>query len=223
MRSARRRRRLARARRSRRRPAGRERCGCPRRWRAWPEYASPVGGSSLAGGADEREEPRSFVGCLDAEALELGAEADVGMEAGGILVEVEEGLRAPVEDAACALHEVRHAAQLGEEWLELVEGLRPCVAHRRDRTSAPGRRHAASWNTRPSVCRRPGADRAHAVAHRRRRPAAGRADRPLAGGEHEAVPAGDRRRRGPGLGTRTLLDDDELTAGVVEHPARRGR
>ncbi len=60
-----------------------------------------------------------------------------------------------------------------------------------------------------------GADRAHAVAHRGRRPASRRPDGPVPGREDQRPTLADRRHGGPRLRPRPLLDDDELTALVV--------
>jgi hypothetical protein len=54
------------------------------------------------------------------------------------------------------------------------------------------------------------------VPHRRRGPAAGGADRPVAGGEHDAAPLSQRRGVAAGLGARALLDGEELPSDVVD-------
>lgn len=64
------------------------------------------------------------------------------------------------------------------------------------------------------------ADNRDAVADRRGRPAPGAADRPITGGEHQALAVGDGDCGGPGLGSRVLLDKDELTTGVIDVGSR---
>src|SRR6266496_1644001 len=60
-----------------------------------------------------------------------------------------------------------------------------------------------------------GADRGNAVPHRGRRPAARGGDRPVAGGEDQPVTLWDQRRGAPRLRPGPLLDQEELTPGVI--------
>ena len=79
---------------------------------------------------------------------------------------------------------------------------------------------AASWNTSPSVRRRPSAHRADPVAHLARRPASGRPDRALAGGEHQGLTLLGLTAE-PRDWARGRCSWQELAAGVV--PARASR
>ena len=63
--------------------------------------------------------------------------------------------------------------------------------------------------------RRPLRTHADTVAHRRRRPASLRLHRPVARGEDQALTLADDGRGGARLCARSLLDDDELAAGVI--------
>ena len=89
--------------------------------------------------------------------------------------------------------------------------------------STARRVHFASWNTRPSVRRRPvrttltpwrigAADQPRFDSHRS-----------VTRGEDQALTLPDDGRRRPRLRTRSLFDDDELAAGVVRLPADRAR
>jgi hypothetical protein len=78
---------------------------------------------------DQGEQVRLLAGGLHSEPLEVVGESNVRMEAGRILVEVEERLGASVEHASLPLDEIRHAADLGEQRLELIEGVRPRMSH----------------------------------------------------------------------------------------------
>jgi len=78
---------------------------------------------------------RLLAGRLHPEPLEVVGEPNVRMEACRILVEVEERLGASVEHASRPLDETRHAADLTEQRLELIEGVRPRVSHQHHRTT----------------------------------------------------------------------------------------
>jgi hypothetical protein len=67
---------------------------------------------------------------VDADSLELLAEADVGVHARRVLVEVEEGPRPAVEDAALPLDEPRNGPDALQERLQLVQRSSPRDAHR---------------------------------------------------------------------------------------------
>lgn len=80
---------------------------------------------------------------LDAEAFEIGLEADVGVESGRVLVEMEERSSLPVEDTALLLGQAVDLAQSTQPGLKLVEGSRCRVAHvARLEPGAPERAHS---------------------------------------------------------------------------------
>ena len=56
------------------------------------------------------EESGPFLDGLHAQALEIDSEANVGVETGGVLVEVHEGLGAPIEDAPLFLDKAVYLA-----------------------------------------------------------------------------------------------------------------
>lgn len=74
----------------------------------------------------------------------------------------------------------------------------------------------ASWKTSPSVNRRPERITDTPVPHWRGRPATLRFHGPISGCEHQTVALRDERSGGARLGARTLLVEQEFTAGVVD-------
>ena len=88
-------------------------------------------------GADEGEERFALLAGLDSEAFEVVGETDIGVQTGVVLVEVQERLRATVEDPALALHKAGHGTQLREKRLKLIERIRPGVPHTAQATAPP--------------------------------------------------------------------------------------
>ena len=84
----------------------------------------------LVGSDDEDEQLLLLAGGLHSKPLEVVGETNVGMEPRDVLVEVEERLGAAVEDASLPLDETWHTTDLVEKRLELVERVRPRMAHR---------------------------------------------------------------------------------------------
>src|SRR3712207_9107229 len=81
--------------------------------------------------------------------FELVGEPHVGVKAGRVLVEVQERLRAAVEDAALLLDERRDRAKALEHGLQFVERGRRRVAH-----SARSEEHTSELQSRQYlVCR----------------------------------------------------------------------
>ena len=98
------------------------------------------------GSAHEREERTAFGGGLDAVAVEVVADAHVGVQAARILVEVQERAGASVEDATRLLDDARQGAELGQQTVELVECLGARVPHTRKVVAAAYLTRLMIWN-----------------------------------------------------------------------------
>jgi hypothetical protein len=72
----------------------------------------------------------AFIFGLDSMPLEILVQADVGVQPGGVVVEVDEGLGPAIEDASPDLLQIRHRPELGEHRFQAIEGGSVGVAHR---------------------------------------------------------------------------------------------